>query len=113
MLILIVIDSVNNIGIIMIIIIVINEIDNDLLFSSVLFSVSVVEDVSFGISVVRIIVSDVDFGDVIIYVLLGNLIKMWFVCVYLFCVVVDVMLLIMCIGCNVNLILLNLDLEIK
>lgn len=60
----------------MIIIIVINEIDNDLLFSSVLFSVSVVEDVSFGISVVRIIVSDVDFGDVIIYVLLGNLIKM-------------------------------------
>lgn len=72
MLILIVIDSVNNIGIIVIIIIVVNVNDNDLVFSVVMFSVDVLEGSVFGMSVVKLIVIDGDFEDIIIYVLLGK-----------------------------------------
>lgn len=68
-------DSANNTGTTTIIITVINEIDNDPLFSSASFSASVAEDASPGTSVVRITASDADLGDVITYALSGNLTK--------------------------------------
>lgn len=68
-------DSANNTGTTTIIITVINEIDNDPLFSSASFSTSVAEDASPGTSVVRITASDADLGDVITYALSGNLTK--------------------------------------
>ena len=68
-------DSANNTGTTSITITVINEIDNDPLFSSASFSASVGEDASPGTSVVRITASDADLGDVITYALSGNLTK--------------------------------------
>lgn len=68
-------DSANNTGTTTIIITVINEIDNGPVFSSALFSASVSEDASPGTSVVRIIASDSDLGDVITYTLSGKLTK--------------------------------------
>ena len=68
-------DSANNTGTTSITITVINEIDNDPLFSSASFSASVGEDASPGTSVVRITASDTDLGDVITYALSGELTK--------------------------------------
>ena len=66
-------DSANNTGTTTIIIIVINEIDNDPVFSSTSFSASVAEEASPGTSVVRITASDADLGDIITYALSGKL----------------------------------------
>ena len=68
-------DSANNTGTTTIIITVINEIDNDPVFSSASFSASVAEDVSPGTSVVRITASDADLGDVVTYSLSGELLN--------------------------------------
>ena len=68
-------DSANNSGTTTIIITVINEVDNDPVFSSASFSASVSEDVSPGTSVVRITASDADLGDVITYALSGELLR--------------------------------------
>ena len=68
-------DSANNTGTTSITITVINEIDNDPVFSSASFSASVAEDASPGTSVVRITASDTDLGDVITYALSGELTK--------------------------------------
>ena len=68
-------DSANNTGTTTIIITVINQIDNDPVFSSASFSASVTEDASPGTSVVRITASDADLGDVITYALSGKLTK--------------------------------------
>ena len=68
-------DSANNTGTTSITITVINEIDNDPVFSSASFSASVGEDASPGTSVVRITASDTDLGDVITYALSGELTK--------------------------------------
>lgn len=65
-------DSANNTGTTTIIITVVNDIDNDPVFSSASFSASVSEDVSPGTSVVRITASDADLGDVITYALSGE-----------------------------------------
>ena len=67
-------DSANNTGTTTIIITVINEIDNNPVFSSASFSANVAEDASPGTSDVRITASDADLGDVVTYALSGELV---------------------------------------
>lgn len=78
-------DSANNTGTTTIIITVINEIDNDPVFSSASFSASVAEDGSPGTSVARITASDADLGDAVTYALSGELLTCVSFCLLLFC----------------------------